>query len=84
MRSIPALSALALGTLGGFILATTLSAPAGCTFVRQGRGSHEIWHSPRSKSRSARSNCGAIQATVGSASRKAVICQNNAAGSISG
>jgi hypothetical protein len=19
---------------------------AGCTFVRQGRGSHEIWHSP--------------------------------------
>jgi len=22
---------------------------AGCTFVRQGRGSHEIWHSPITK-----------------------------------
>jgi hypothetical protein len=35
-------------------------------------------------SRSARSNCGAIQLVAGSASRKAVICRNNDCGSTSG
>jgi HicA-like toxin of HicAB toxin-antitoxin system len=26
-----------------------LLSAAGCTFVRQGKGSHEIWHSPISR-----------------------------------
>jgi hypothetical protein len=34
----------------------------------------------RSKSRNGRSNCGAIYAAAGSASRNAVICKNNEAG----
>ena len=38
----------------------------------------------RSKSRNGLSNCGAIQATAGSASRSAVICRNSDAGSMSG
>jgi isochorismate hydrolase len=40
--------------------------------------------SARSKSRNARSNCGAIQAAADSASRSAVICTNSEVGSISG
>ena len=38
----------------------------------------------RNKSRSARSNCGAIQTAANSASRNAVICKNSDAGSTSG
>jgi hypothetical protein len=38
----------------------------------------------RNKSRNGRSNCGAIQATAGSASRSAVICRNNSRGSTPG
>src|SRR5260370_29966771 len=38
----------------------------------------------RSKSRNARSNCGATQPAAGSASRNAVICRNSDSGSTSG
>jgi hypothetical protein len=38
----------------------------------------------RSNSRNGRSNCGAIQAAAGSASRNAVICKYNEAGSMPG
>ncbi|MEJ0093113.1 MAG: type II toxin-antitoxin system HicA family toxin [Methylocella sp.] len=27
----------------------SLLTEAGCTFVRQGKGSHEVWHSPTTK-----------------------------------